>query len=249
MAEIKIAILNKSTVLADTDVQPVVGPLQTQVHRDFAPVWGVDADLTFYPKGQSPPAGLWQILILDDSDQAGDLGYHDLTDDGFPQGKVFARTDINSNSAWTVTASHEVLEMLADPDINLYALWRSGNEFSFYSYEVCDPCHLDDYGYKIEGTLMSDFVYPAWFEYWRGKDTTQFDHCKLIHEPFEILPKALIYIYEISYNNGWMQQWGPATQANYQDRPRVGSRRERRSLPRDRWIKSAPRALNYERQT
>jgi len=244
MAEIKIAVVNKSSVIRDGEVEAVVAPLQTQVRRDFAPVWGVDADLSFCPQGQTPPPGTWQILVLDDSDRAGDLGYHDLTDDGFPQGKVFARTDINSNSAWTVSASHEVLEMLADPDINLYALWRSGNEFSFYSYEVCDPCNLDEYGYEIDGILVSDFVYPAWFEYWRAKDSTQFDYQKLIHEPFEVLPRALIYIYEISYNNGWMQQCGPDTEGNYQDRARVGSRRERRSLPRDRWIRSKPTTSN-----
>ena len=51
MANIQIAVINASTVLKDADVQAVVPALQTQVHRDFAPPWGIDADLTFVPSG------------------------------------------------------------------------------------------------------------------------------------------------------------------------------------------------------
>jgi len=50
-------------------------------------------------------------VILDDSDQAGALGYHDLTSDGLPIGKVFAASDLKAGTSWTVTASHELLEM------------------------------------------------------------------------------------------------------------------------------------------
>jgi hypothetical protein len=79
MANIKIPFFNESTVLKDSDVKAAIAPLQTQATRDFAPVWGVDADLTFFPKGTQLPAKTWQIGIFDDSDQAGALGYHDLT--------------------------------------------------------------------------------------------------------------------------------------------------------------------------
>jgi len=42
-------------------------------------------------------------------------GHHDLTPDGLPVGKSFAGTDKHFGHSWTVTASHELLEMLADP--------------------------------------------------------------------------------------------------------------------------------------
>jgi hypothetical protein len=51
MATIQISILNRSSVLTDAQVQAAVPALQTQVKRDFGPVWGVDADLTFVPAG------------------------------------------------------------------------------------------------------------------------------------------------------------------------------------------------------
>ena len=83
MADIKIAVINASTVLTDAQVQPAVSALQIQVHRDFAPVWGVDADLTFVPSGSQPAPGMWWLSILDTSDQAGALGYHDVTGDAW----------------------------------------------------------------------------------------------------------------------------------------------------------------------
>jgi len=196
MANIKISFFNESTVLKDSDVKAAIAPLQTQVTRDFAPVWGVDADVAFFPKGTQPPAKTWQIGMFDNSDQAGALGYHDLTPDGLPLGKVFAKTDQEYKSQWTVTASHELLEMLGDPDINLYGLWQDGWVITFYAYEVCDACEADKYGYKINGVLVSDFVYPSWFEGFRKKGSTQFDFGNQIQEPFQLLEGGYAAIYD-----------------------------------------------------
>ena len=63
-----------------------------------------------------------QIIITDNPDQAGALGYHELTSAGAPLGKVFAKLDLDSGTSWTVTLSHELLEMLADPWINWCAM-------------------------------------------------------------------------------------------------------------------------------
>src|SRR5437870_6605489 len=70
MAYINVAIINASTVLRDSVVKAAVPDLQTQVHRDFAPAWGIDADLTFVPKGSKPAPGSWWLVILDNSDVA-----------------------------------------------------------------------------------------------------------------------------------------------------------------------------------
>src|SRR5207247_10285081 len=121
MPTIKVAVINASTVLKDADAGRAVPALQAQVHDDFAPAWGVDADLVFIPRGAAPPAGAWWLTILDNSDQAGALGYHDLTDQGLPLGKVFAGTDIQFGSEWSVTASHELLAVLGDAHLNLAA--------------------------------------------------------------------------------------------------------------------------------
>src|SRR5437764_6891042 len=106
-----VAIVNASTVCTDAELKSYVGPLQRQVSEHFAPVWGADAKIDFVPKGKKPPKGSWWIAILDDSDQAGALGYHDLTADGLPLSKVFAKSDKHYGNSVSVTISHELLEM------------------------------------------------------------------------------------------------------------------------------------------
>ncbi len=51
MSLINVSIMNASSVLADSDIQPVVDALQKQVDNDFGPAWGVDARLKFVPQG------------------------------------------------------------------------------------------------------------------------------------------------------------------------------------------------------
>ncbi|WP_374349537.1 hypothetical protein, partial [Chitinimonas sp.] len=173
MSYIKIAIINASTMVNDADATAVVAALQTQVSRDFAPAWGIDATLRLVPKGGKPEKGEWWLTLLDDSDQASALGYHDLTKSGLPSGKVFVKSSQSSHVHWSVTASHEVLEMLVDPNINLTVFEQSSKGSRLYAYEVCDACEGDDYAYKIDGVLVSDFVYPAWFESFRKKGSTR----------------------------------------------------------------------------
>jgi len=51
--------------------------------------------------------------------QPGALAYHDLTPDGLPVSKVFVRTTLKDGELVSVSASHELVEMLVDPGINL----------------------------------------------------------------------------------------------------------------------------------
>jgi hypothetical protein len=46
----RVAAINQSTTVSDEEVIVAMAALQTQVRRDFAPVWGVDAELTFIPR-------------------------------------------------------------------------------------------------------------------------------------------------------------------------------------------------------
>ncbi|MFJ9365684.1 hypothetical protein ACIRRA_14875 [Nocardia sp. NPDC101769] len=231
--------MNRSTVLTDAQVSAVVPALQTQVHRDWAPVWGSDADLSFVATDAQPPAGAWWLVMSDDSDQAGALGYHDLTNEGLPMGKVFARSDINAGLQWSVTASHELLEMLGDPDINLAAyVFSSATAGRIYAYEVADACEADQHGYAIDGIQVSDFVFPAWFENFRTAGSTQFDYGNHITAPFQLLPGGYIGVFDINGGSGWHQLTAESMPAQYAMRARVGSRRERRRTPRDQWLLS-----------
>lgn len=240
MAEIKIAVINASTVLSDEQIHAALPALQTQVHRDFAPIWGVDADLGFVPRGKVPPGGSWWLVILDNSDIAGVMGYHDVTDEGLPLGKVFAASDLHQHLQWTVAASHELLEMLADPDLNLAALAHTDtHSATLYAYEICDPCGGDEHGYKIDGVLVSDFVYPTWFESFHRPHSTRFDHCGHLKESApKLLPGGYIVSLNLATGLGWHQMAGETHLGRVEMRSRLGSRRERRRTPRSGWIAS-----------
>jgi hypothetical protein len=246
---IQISIINSSTVIADTDVPPVVTALQQQVTNDFGPVWGVNAELNIVPTGTQPPPGTWWLTILDDSDQAGALGYHDLTPDGLPIGKVFAATDLKYGSSWSVTASHELLEMLGDPNINLSVLVQTDNQSAgtLYAYEVCDACEDDSFGYKVGSVLLSDFVYPAWFESFRAEGSTQFDQMKNITKPLELIKGGYIGVFNISAGSGWTQVTAAKRPTETTYRGNVGSRRERRAIQRSQWVHSRPHKEIMER--
>lgn len=238
MPRVKISIINESTAVNDNEVSAATADLQTQVSRDFAAAWGIDADLTFVPSGSQPADGTWWLSILDNADQAGALGYHDTTNEGLPLGKVFAATDKEFGAHWTVTASHELLEMLRDPDINLTALVQENDTtVKLYAYEVADACEADTYGYTIGNTLVSDFVYPAWFESFSPAGT-KLDQQGQIHKPFEILPGGYISVLDITSSTGWQQVTGQKALSSYSSRAHVGSRRERRRIPRYAWLRS-----------
>lgn len=230
-----IALINASTALSDTQVSAVMPSLQIQISRDFAPAWGIDAKLIFVPTGQQPPVGSWWLTFLDNSDQAGALGYHDVTAEGLPLGKVFVKESITSGLSWSTTASHEVLEMLGDPAINLCVL--NGN--TLYAYEVCDSPEDDRFAYHINGVLVSDFVFPSWFETFRVAGT-QFDQRKHITAPLQLLPGGYIGVYNISNGSGWQQITAKEGPIEYRMRPKIGSRRDKRRIPRSQWMLSTP---------
>ncbi|MDG6997273.1 MAG: hypothetical protein JRN52_15250 [Nitrososphaerota archaeon] len=168
------------------------------------------------------------LAIFDDTDQAGALGYHDLTVNGMPLAKVFAESDIKNGLSWTVTASHELLEMLGDPDIDLTVFVQSSNTSGvLYTYEVCDACESDSFGYDVNGILVSDFVFPAWFESFRGPGSVQFDQQNRISKPFEILQDGYIGTFNVAAGSGWQQ-----TTLKGVSKIRVDSRHERRKKPR-----------------
>jgi hypothetical protein len=238
---IKISVINESTVLADSDVEAVVAALQKQVNDDFGPVWGSDAELTIVASGTPPPTGSWWLVLLDDSDQANALGYHDLTTEGLPIGKVFATSDLKAGTSWTVTASHELLEMLGDPNVNLTVFVQNSNTVGvLYAYEVCDACEDDSFAYQIDNILVSDFVYPAWFESFRAEGSTQFDRMNKILTPLQLLAGGYIGVFHVNSGGGWQQMTAEKRPANLRNRGTVGTRRERRSTAHDLWVSSLP---------
>ncbi len=174
-----VAFVNLATVPLGIDLRRLVSALDKQLRRDFVPIWGYPATLYVTDK---PKPHEWQIVFLDDCDAADALGYHDLTKDGQPVSKVFVKTTIAAKQKVSVTASHELLEMLIDPGAQL---WAQNSNGWFYAYEVCDA--VEDEEYVIDGAAVSDFVYPSFFESWHQPMSTRFDHLEKVSRPFQTL--------------------------------------------------------------
>lgn len=223
-----IAISNASTCLSDAQVEAILPALQKQVTNDFQPYWDVDCTIKFLGIDQLLPLGWWQIVVLDNPDQAGDLGYHELSSQNTPLGKVFAKLDLDSGSSWTVTLSHELLEMLADPWINWCVV---GSDDKIYALEVADAVESDKLGYEIDGVLVSDFVTPAWFG---PAEADRLDFRQHVSKELELASGG--YISVLESRKGWVQitaegEGGPEAPD--------GSRRSRRALRRATWERSS----------
>jgi hypothetical protein len=229
---------DRSSGEQDTDVEKIAAAMQSQIDTDFGPAWHTGAKIDFVPSSGSPPTGVWVVAVLDNSDQAGALGYHDLTPDGLPLGKVFAGTDRQYGQKVSVTVSHEVLEMLGDPWINLAAQSDDGK---FYASEACDAVEADNLGYPVDGVTMSDFVTPHWF----GHGAGPVDCKQRIANAFELAAGGYISVFDPASGQGWQQinaqqnaaKLSPAELIH--SRARVGSRRERRFTGRANWVVSS----------
>jgi hypothetical protein len=222
-----IAVINASSDVDDADVKRCVDALNQQVNRDFSGPWGLDATVQAVAKGKNPPAGAWWLLLIDDMDVANALGYHDLTNENLPLGKVGIKTAETYHEDWTVTASHELLEMLADPYLgNSFGPY---NDNSWFALEVCDAVEAAEY--DINGVKVSDFVYPAWYGSGPGK---QMSHLKTVDQPLQLAPGGYQSIWKPS--TGWSEIFARKDQdddqTEFRARPPLGSRRARRRAGR-----------------
>ena len=202
---IKIAVINKSTIVTDYDLRQAVIAIQTQVHRDFYPAWAIDATITWFAPTAVIPSNFWQIVLFDTADVAGALGYHDLTPSGQPLGKIFAKTAATNGYSWTVTLSHEIVEMLVDPYVNLTVFNQTSDTAGrLYAYETADAVEDDHLGYRINGVLVSDFVFPAWFDGFRPESSTRFSQMNNVHAPFQLAKGGYASYYDVTVG-GWKQ--------------------------------------------
>lgn len=217
-----IACINQSSADLGVDFDKLISALQKYIDQYFAPIWGTPAKLVSAKKFVK---NAWAMVFLDNADVEGALGYHDLTPDGLPLGKIFVETTRRSGNEVSVTASHELAEMLVDPAANLCAV---GPEGVIYAYEVCDA--VEEESFKIDGITMSDFVYPSYFEGFRGIKSTQFDELKKIKKPFEILKGGYMPVFK---DGEWTQIFGSEEKRKRweQEQEQAWVRTQERKLP------------------
>jgi hypothetical protein len=235
----QIAVINESTAIADADVQKMIPAFGSQWNGDLNNVWGVgQAQVAFSPKANAPAAGSWWVVFLDDSNQAGALAYHDLTNEGLPISKVFVKTILADKASVSVGATHEICEMAVDPWLNSAYQDDKG---IFWAGEVCDPVEDDQYGYEINGILVTDFVTPSWFGHKNAKGPMDLKtHAKA---QFEVLTGGYAQKFDPAQGS-WQQVTGAKAKASKRAQAAEGSRRERRARTWKNWKPSTHKFPN-----
>jgi hypothetical protein len=171
-------------------LETLTAALQNCYDQFFLPIWGYPVTLYVTDKAKQSD---WQFVYFDTADQAGALGYHDLTKGGQPVSKVFVKTTLDAGESVSVTACHELFEMTIDPIANL---WAEGPDGTEHAYEMCDAVEEDTF--VVDGIKMSNFLHPAWFEPFQHRPGTRFDHLGLLTAPFQLRKNG----YEIVKKNG-----------------------------------------------
>ena len=123
----------------------------------MAPIWGVYATIDAFASLEHVPPGYWPILVGDYFPGIEPVGLH-LDRSGQP----FAL--VEASRSWSLTASHEVIEMVIDPWGNRTVPGGSpmaGQGLVEIMVEVCDPPGGSQWAYTVNGYLMSDFVTPT----------------------------------------------------------------------------------------
>lgn len=199
----KISILNQSCMapeLTPSVLGRIVDALDRQCMEHFAPAWEIlPPELTTQDDTSAFP-----IVIFDSADQAGVLGYHSVDPLGRAYGRVFLApilggggTLFESPNALSVTLSHEVLELIADPYVSFWSDSTAGKEVAL---EVCDPVEAD--AYDIDGVSVSNFITPRWFRAGPGP----YDYMGMLGAPLGLTSGG--YVIERDANGEVNFVWG-----------------------------------------
>lgn len=196
----KLAVVNASSH-SDNDVQKWVNACEKQADHEIAKYWGYSLDVEFVAKGEVIPKADIYCGILNDTEEAGALGWHDYAN-GIPSIKVFAGECDKYNIPPSTCVSHEFAEMIGDLNCNTTVRgYDEQGKACLYFRENADPVEDDSFAYQIDNVPVSDFILPTWFQ--KGTQGP-YDFKNKCKKPFELLYGGYMLV---SYDNGatWNQ--------------------------------------------
>jgi len=159
----------------------VTRAIQAQIREHFAPIWGADASLHVVrlPESATHAGRLAPSLphsdgivylspshTRDKSGHAPPVAYHFKNHAGLPCGFVFPGLAASGGPPWSVALSHEILEMLVDPHLNLCVAGPQPDPAKprttvLRTYEICDPVQTSSY--LVGEVEVANFVTPQYF--------------------------------------------------------------------------------------
>lgn len=176
-----ITIVNRTKTLKDNEVLNAIRAINRQIKEDFEPYWSLSATLrlegTVGAERMEDLTGAKArkvkvteirgdaVIYLTDATVNGNaFGYHEANFRGIPFGFVFTELCSRLKENWTVTLSHEVLELIGDAQGNLLVQGphpKYPDKEVFHWFEMCDA--VQSQTYEIDGIEVANFVLPLYF--------------------------------------------------------------------------------------
>lgn len=195
-----IAVVNRSSMVVNSDVQLMCEAIQIQLNLHVLPAWNLKSGtVQFYADEKKVPTWAWVIYIIDnDAQVAGALGYHEEVNDKIDgyimcqpvlsNGGAVLAFDKSNPGQYTVsgTLSHEVIEAVGDRYTNCFY----DNGSVSWCGELCDPVEQIGYGITVNGkeVAVSDFVFPAFFNpLARLPQNAPLNYLNTLTQPFTML--------------------------------------------------------------
>jgi hypothetical protein len=195
----QLALVSESKSIDLAEITRVAAALDKQGTRDFAPIWEVNSSIHAFERLEDVPLGYWPMIVQDDIGFEGAAGIH-LDKDGQPYALI------TSGDGWSLTASHETLEMLADPFGNRVVAGPSimkGQGRVNYLVEVSDPSEAAEFAYTVNDILVSDFYTPSYFDPVKAAGV-RYSFTGAITEPREVLKGGYLSWHE-PVSDHWFQ--------------------------------------------
>lgn len=220
---VQVALVSESARVDSAELSVVSAALQKQATRDLAPVWNVGATVDAFAALEDVPLGYWPMIVMDNIsfDAA---GIH-LDEDGQPFALITASDD---NSVWSLTASHECVEMLVDPFGNKQVAGDSPKDDQgrvSFLVEVCDPSEAAEFAYSVNGVLVSDFYTPRFFDPVVASGV-RYSFTDAVGEPRQVLRGGYLSWLDPQTSHWWQERWFWGSESTFVDlrRPRPSHR-------------------------
>jgi hypothetical protein len=204
-----VALVSEDSNIKTSELSTIAAALQKQVTRDFGPLWGIHADVSAYARLEDVPLDYWPIVVKDDIGDPSAAGYHEDK-----HGQPFALVKYDAN--WSLTASHEALEMLADPFGRRMVSGGSpmkGQGNVQFLVEVCDPCEAEEFSYGVNGVVVSDFYTPHFFDPVAAPGV-RYSFRNSIKKPRDVLKGGYLSWYDPGSKKWWQRTWFSGTNAD-----------------------------------
>ncbi|MER7179601.1 hypothetical protein ABT404_08965 [Streptomyces hyaluromycini] len=211
-----LALVSQTQHITPSQLTRVAAALQKQALRDFAPIWNIHATVDAFDTLHDVPPGYWPMIVKDDIQQPGAAGVH-LDHNGQPLSLI------EYSDSWSMTTSHEMLEMLGDPSGSRLVAGQSPNPDQGvveFLVEVADPSEAPENGYTINGLLVSDFFTPHFYDPVAAPGV-RYSFTGKLDGPRKILPGGYISWHDPVSDHWFQQVWFDTPQPEFRDLGRL----------------------------